>query len=400
MALAARLGEQESMGDGMCVAFRVDASLAIGSGHVMRCLTLAAALRDQGADCHFLCREPQGHLNRQIAERGFAVHRLPTKEGGSIPSPAGQGHSPAADGDHEKSPHAHWLQTTQATDAHQTLETLRELAPDWLIVDHYALDAQWESVVREAIPGMRVMVIDDLADRPHQAELLLDQNLGRKAEDYHGLVSGHCRLLVGPKYALLRPEFAEWREWSLERRQEDGGSVKRLLVTLGGVDRDNVTGQVLDALSKVDLPAGLEITVVMGASAPWLETVRDRARQMPRSTEVVVNVDDMARRMAEADLAIGAAGSTAWERCCLGLPTIVSVLAENQREIAQALRDADAALTVGSIADDKWLERLVAAAGKLIDRRAVRRRMGLNAARVTRGDGAFLVSSELIGNTA
>ncbi|MDZ7809368.1 MAG: UDP-2,4-diacetamido-2,4,6-trideoxy-beta-L-altropyranose hydrolase [Arhodomonas sp.] len=375
----------------MRVAFRVDASLAIGSGHVMRCLTLAGALRDQGADCHFLCREPQGHLNRQIAERGFAVHRLPTKEGGSITSPAGQGHSPAADGDHEEPPHAHWLETTQATDARQTLETLRELAPHWLIVDHYALDAQWESRVREAIPGMRLMVIDDLADRPHQADLLLDQNLGRKAEDYHDLVPGHCRLLVGPKYALLRPEFAEWREWSLERRQASG-SVRRLLVSLGGVDRDNVTGQVLDALSKVDLPAGLEITVVMGASAPWLEAVRDRARQMPCSTEVVVNVDDMARRMAEADLAIGAAGSTAWERCCLGLPTIVTVLAENQRGIAESLHRAGVAYSLSAV--DAMAD--LVSQWPLITRREYLKAMSQKAASLVDGRGAARVRNGLM----
>ncbi|ABI57665.1 putative polysaccharide biosynthesis protein [Alkalilimnicola ehrlichii MLHE-1] len=387
MAVAA---QHRTTTGGMRVAFRVDASLAIGSGHVMRCLTLAGALCEQGADCHFLCREPQGHLNSQIAERGFAVHRLPAVEDGSITSPAGSGRSASVDDEPPQPKHAEWLQTTQATDARQSLETLRELAPDWLIVDHYALDAQWEARVREAIPGMRVMVIDDLADRLHQADLLLDQNLGRKAEDYRDLVPAHCRLLVGPKYALLRPEFAEWREWSLERRQENG-PVRRLLVSLGGVDRDNVTGQVLDALSEVELSKEMEITVVMGASAPWLEAVRGRARQMPCSTEVVVNVDDMARRMAEANLAIGAAGSTAWERCCLGLPTIVLVLAENQREIARSLHRAGVAHSLGApdalfdlvgqwpmITQPEYLKGLSRKAASLVDGRgAVRVRNGL-----------------------
>lgn len=327
---------------GMRVAFRVDASLFIGSGHVMRCLALAEALGEEGAACHFLCREHPGHLNDLIAARGYPVHLLSSEESGAAKAAAEQAQRVTADEGGHNPRHADWLGATQEIDARQSLEKLRALEPDWLIVDHYALDAQWESQVRDAVPGMRLMVIDDLADRPHQADVLLDQNLGRKPEDYRDLVPGHCRRLIGPRYALLRPEFAEWRDWSLERRRR-GGPLKRLLVSLGGVDKDNVTGQVLDALSGIDLPEGLEITVVMGASAPWLENVRDRARQMPCPAEVVVNVTDMARHMAEADLAIGAAGSTAWERCCLGLTTIVLVLAENQQLIAHALHVEGAA---------------------------------------------------------
>lgn len=327
---------------GMRVAFRVDASLSIGSGHVMRCLTLAGALREKGADCHFLCREHPGHLNDLIAGQGITVHVLP-KEEGNIETAHAERDKPATVDEGGRNPlHADWLGATQASDARQSLEILHALKPDWLIVDHYALDALWETHVRNTMPGMRLMVIDDLADRPHQADVLLDQNLGSRAEDYHDLVPENCHLLIGPQYALLRQEFAERRERSLERRQK-GGPVKRLLVSLGGVDKDNVTGQVLDALSGIDLPEGMEISVVMGASAPWLEDVRERARQMPCPTEVVVNVNDMARRMVEADLAIGAAGSTAWERCCLGLPAIVLVLAENQQAIAHALHAEGAA---------------------------------------------------------
>jgi UDP-2,4-diacetamido-2,4,6-trideoxy-beta-L-altropyranose hydrolase len=321
------------------VVFRADASLEIGSGHVMRCLTLAEALQAQGAECHFLCREHPGHLCEVIEARGFTVHRLPLEEN-------------TAETDTEDNPepehdHAHWLGARWAQDAAACRAILTELAPAWLMVDHYALDHRWETAVLDGLPGSapRLLVIDDLADRRHIADLLLDQNLGRQVEDYRGLVTEACRVLAGPRYALLRPEFREWREASLIRRAREP-RLQRLLINLGGVDKDNVTGQVLDALSACDLPEGLKISVVMGAAAPWRESVTAQASQMPCPTEVVVSVSDMARRMAEADLAIGAAGSTSWERCCLGLATLMVVLADNQLQIADAIAENGASTTL------------------------------------------------------
>lgn len=327
--------------EGQVVAFRADASLEIGSGHVMRCLTLADALHEQGAQCHFLCREHPGHLCELIEGRGYKVHRLlPRKETET-----------GVDADFSPEPepaHAPWLGASWAQDATACLPILTELAPSWLVVDHYALDHRWETAVLERLSGPRppLLVIDDLADRHHIADLLLDQNLGRQAADYRGLVPEACRVLAGPGYALLRPEFREWRAASLSRRA-DKPRLQRLLINLGGVDKDNVTGQVLDALTACDLPDALQISVVMGATAPWLEDIKAQAANLPWSTEVVVNVDDMARRMAEADLAIGAAGSTSWERCCLGLPTLMVVLAENQQAIAETLDDAGMADNLG-----------------------------------------------------
>lgn len=321
------------------VAFRVDASLEIGSGHVMRCLTLADALQAQGAECHFICREHSGHLSKLIEPRGFAVHRLPLERNG-----------PETGAEVSSEPelaHARWLGTTWARDAVACRAILAELAPAWLVVDHYALDYRWETAVLTGLPGAapRLLVIDDLADRSHVADLLLDQNLGRQAEDYRGLVPESCRVLAGPRYALLRSEFGECREASLSRRTGQP-RLQRLLINLGGVDKDNVTSQVLEALTTCDLPEDLRITVVMGATAPWRESVTTQAKKMPWLTEVVANVSDMARRMAEADLAIGASGSTSWERCCLGLPTLMVVLADNQRGIACALAENGTSMTL------------------------------------------------------
>lgn len=318
------------------ITFRADASRRIGSGHVMRCLALADALVAQGATCHFLCRPHDGHLLDRILAHGHRVHRL---------TPAEEHHDEggAAVAGEDTLAHADWLGVGWSIDAEQSRHILATLQPDWLVVDHYALDVRWETIARPE--GCRVLVIDDLADRAHRADLLLDQNLGRRASDYDGLVPDACRVLVGPAHALLRPEFADWRDTSLARRQHP--RLQHLLITLGGVDADNVTRRVLDSLSRCTLPDDLRISVVMGATAPWLDDVRAQARRMPWPTEVVVNVDDMARRMAEADLAIGAAGSTSWERCCLGLPTVMLVLAENQAAIAEHLHAAQAAICVG-----------------------------------------------------
>jgi UDP-2,4-diacetamido-2,4,6-trideoxy-beta-L-altropyranose hydrolase len=244
--------------------------------------------------------------------------------------------------------HAAWLGSTWQTDAQETAAVLASLQPDWLVVDHYALDLRWEAALKPHYK--KLMVIDDLADRTHRCNLLLDQNLGRQPQDYAALVPTHCQVLTGPHYALLRPEFAALRPYSLQRRQAQP-ALRQLLITLGGVDQFNATGQVLHALKTCALPPECRISVVMGLTAPWLENVRELAALMPWPTEVVVNVNDMAQRMAVSDLAIGAAGSTSWERCCLGLPTLMLVLAENQKPSAHALDAAHAARLIGAVSD-------------------------------------------------
>jgi UDP-2,4-diacetamido-2,4,6-trideoxy-beta-L-altropyranose hydrolase len=313
------------------VMLRADASIRAGTGHVMRCLTLASALRLAGARCEFLCRELYGHLIDLVIEKGFVVHRL---ERCTIPRAEFAG-----------PPHAAWLECTVEEDADQCAPTVRAGQPAWLVVDHYALDARWETMVQPR--GTRLLVIDDLADRPHRADLLVDQNLGRHPDAYRHRVPASCQLLIGPSFALLRPEFAALRFHSLQRRGE--GPWRHLLVAMGGTDERNSTGSILNILARCELPAGCHITVVMGADAPALEQVRQLAAAMPVRTTVAVAVDDMATRMAEADLAIGAAGGTAWERCCLGLPTLLLALADNQQSGAAALEAAGAALSLGGL---------------------------------------------------
>jgi UDP-2,4-diacetamido-2,4,6-trideoxy-beta-L-altropyranose hydrolase len=312
----------------MKVVFRTDASLQIGTGHVMRCLTLAEALTAKGAECQFICRAHEGNMIEVIRDKGFMAHALPiTRDARAAPNAHA---SKAAPPDLV---HHNWLGDTQARDSEACAPIIAAQRPDWLIVDHYALDARWERALVQH--HRKLMVIDDLADRPHTCDLLLDQTFGRDAADYHPLVPTTCRLLCGSQYALLRPEFAALRPYSLQRRARP--VLRELLITMGGVDKDNATGQILQALRTCILPADCRITVVMGAMAPWLAEVRTQAQGMPSATRVLVGVTDMAQLMADSDLAIGAAGTTSWERCCLGLPTIMLVLAENQRKVAHGL---------------------------------------------------------------
>lgn len=363
------------------IAFRTDASLHIGTGHVMRCLTLADALRARGVKCSFVCRPHQGHLLTMIAQRGHQALALPELQ-------------EEAQSNRNGTPHAHWLGTDWATDAQDTQHALsahRGGQPvDWLVVDHYALDARWEEALRPQ--AKRIMVIDDLADRPHTCELLLDQNLGRMEADYGGLLKSKTTTLIGPQYALLRPEFAALRAQSLARRQSDP-QLSRLLITMGGVDKDNATGHVLAALLNSTLPTELRVTVVMGPHTPWLAQVQEQAAKMLWPTEALVSVDNMAQLMADSDLAIGAAGGTAWERCSLGLPSLVLVLAKNQLPGAVALQKAGAAVAMESQQQiTEFMESLqVATIAK-----EVLTKLSRAAAEVTDGEGCQRIVKHLL----
>ena len=360
------------------VVFRVDASLQIGSGHVMRCLTLADALKALGAQCEFVCREHPGQLFDLIDRRGYSVHALPLEQ----TCPLGE----------EGPIHAPWLGATQKQDVEACKGILQRVQPDWLVVDHYGLDSRWERALK---PFCRnIMVIDDLADRPHYCDLLLDQNLGRRVSDYLELVPAGCSVLAGPQYALLRPEFAALREYSLKRRKEP--QLRNILITMGGVDQRNATSQVLEVLKQCPLPEECRVTVVMGSNAPWLEKVRLIAAEMPWPAEVVVNVSDMAERMADCDLAIGAAGSTSWERCCLGVPALIVILADNQAAIGKALQRSEAAMLMGMPTDEGFQGCSLLSLQALMESDAPLRKMSKAAADVADGRGSDKVAKWLL----
>ena len=309
----------------MTVLFRVDASIHIGSGHVMRCLALADYLKSAGHECIFLCRAHEGNLGNYILNAGHQLYLF-----------RNQKHL-LCDGSYVGSNiHSKWLGVHWMSDAKESLDIIRAVEPQWLIVDHYALANGWEAKVRPFVENL--MVIDDLADRKHECDILLDQTFAREAEDYAGKVPAHCKVLSGPQYSILRQEFFKWREASLRYRET--AKLSNILINLGGVDKDNFTSRILMKLKYCDLPKTCTFTVVMGAQAPWISNVKSIATEMPWKTKVRVGVRNMAKLMSNADLAIGAAGSTTWERCCLGLPTIQLAVAKDQVFLAEKLQKA------------------------------------------------------------
>lgn len=362
----------------MRVAFRVDSSNEIGSGHLMRCKTLADALHKDGVECIFISRPLPGNLI-PFLETQYKVISL---------SATGLNRDGTLK---DKFSYKSWLGVDFFDDVAETHEVLSSLNIDWLVVDHYALDSRWECLIKPKIRFL--MVIDDLADRTHDCDLLLDQNLNRKTEDYLGLVPSDAALLTGPEFSLLRPEFSKYRAFSLSRRAKP--EFQKLVISFGGIDRDNLTGKVLKALNECDLSANILITVVLGMGAPWHKEVEDLAARMKFKTKVYTYVQDMAGLMAESDLAIGAAGGTAWERCCLGLPSIILVTAENQRSGAIALNEIGAAFLIDDlnclkeIFNDKFLS------GPIF---LFLKKMSKVASKITDGNGAHKVVKKIFAN--
>jgi UDP-2,4-diacetamido-2,4,6-trideoxy-beta-L-altropyranose hydrolase len=289
----------------MRVAFRVDSSPDMGTGHFMRCLCLADRLHGQGASIRFVGRISEAS-RRWLAGRPHELVPLPPVSGESITGDL---------------PHSQWLGTSQAADVDATARALGAGVWDWLVVDHYGLDARWETAMRAH--ASRILAIDDLADRQHDCDLLLDQNLHADAATrYAGKVPRHCQTLIGPRFALLRDEFASTRRCVGPRR----GPVSRVLVSFGGSDRDDHTSIAVEAVrtARLDVP----VDVVVGSGHPR----RDRVEALCRESGFAFHVDSprMAELMAAADLAVGCGGVTAWERCCLGVPSLTVVLAANQ----------------------------------------------------------------------
>ncbi len=344
------------------VAMRADAGPALGSGHVMRCLTLAAALRQRGAQVHFVCRASLGNLASRITADGHGLSLL----GDAL---------------------------TPEQDAQQTRAALAEAwhgaGCELLLVDHYGLGAAWEQALRPAC--RHLAAIDDLADRAHDVDLLLDQNLGRTVSDYAALLPAPAVRLIGPRFALLRPEFAAARAASLARRASTGWH--HLLVSLGGADPQQGTLRCLQALAGCPLPPSALVTVVLGALALTRPATQALLPDLPFATRLLVDVADMASLLAKADIAIGAAGGSAWERCCLGLPSLLLVLADNQRPGTQALAAAGAALPLGEVTG--LAERLPAALQQLAQPGRLPA-MSAAAAAITDGQGAARVADALL----
>ena len=296
--------------------FRVDSSHSLGYGHVYRCLAVADAIKQRGGRALFICGK--GKSNEVILNHGHHLRELTSTDDAS-------------------------------RDATETLELLKSWGDvDWILVDHYGLDVTWESQLTSR--GFKLGVIDDLADRTHECDLLLDQTLGRTYPDYRALVPARTRLLLGAKYCLLRSEFSANSDRARAKREEEV-QVPHILVSMGGTDPHNVTQFVLAELAVVARNRSIKVTVLLGQGANNQHRIEDICRVSPFEARVIVGSDCVSSLMIEADIAVGAAGTSTWERCTMGLPTLMVVCADNQVDVADAMTRNGAALNMGYYPD-------------------------------------------------
>jgi UDP-2,4-diacetamido-2,4,6-trideoxy-beta-L-altropyranose hydrolase len=310
----------------MRIIFRVDASLKMGSGHVMRCLALAEQLKTMKSVIEFICREHDGHLIKKIQNSGFKVRSLQNKLNSKCDT---------------RLFHSDWLSVTQEKDSDDCINALGVDEFDWLIVDHYSLDEEWEKKLKRYCS--KILVIDDLADRKHSCDILIDQTYGRKKDSYKALVPSKCIILVGSKYALLRNEFKKNRNNAITKRKSNF-ILQNILISLGGMDPQNLSGKILYELTKVNWKTNLKINLISGVESNHKEYLEKFRNSMPKNLKVEIfqNVSNISELMIIADIAIGAGGGTNLERCCLGLPSFVLITSENQKESSLNLQRAGA----------------------------------------------------------
>lgn len=297
----------------MTFYFRVDSGEAIGSGHVMRCLTLADRIKQTylNRKIFFLSKPHHKNIIEIIKQRGFSVIEL------SKPEYIGN--------NDEKS----WLGTTSNYDANEVAHILKNdvNTEKTLIIDHYAIDISWETIVRPYVK--KIIVIDDLANRKHDCDVLLDQNFYLdKDTRYKKLVPEHTKLFLGAEYALLRPEFYEYA-----KNYVFSPDIKNIFVFFGGIDSAGMTLKTIKILR--NYPDIHTHVVVSEHCADWQE-ISQISSETPYFT-LYSYVDNMAKLMASCDIAIGAGGTTQWERACIGIPSIVTSIANNQVKACQDL---------------------------------------------------------------
>jgi len=358
------------------VVFRVDASPSIGAGHLVRCMALAEYLLAYGMRVYFVCRNISDTFAAKVDGLGCTLLRLDPSAGGE--GGGGKGGE-------------NCLGFTPDREAAQVGDALGSIAGGvgWLIVDHYAIDAACESILRSA--ASRIMVIDDLANRPHDCDLLLDQSPIRTELDYRRLCPKTTYLLLGTAYALLRKEFFAARQRVIDERIRRS-KVKRLLVSFGSTDPGNATVLVLQALQRAGVD--LAVDVAIGSDALHLDEMYASAASVPFPVHIHIDAFDMADLMMAADVAIGAAGVSAWERCALGLPSVVLQVADNQHANMEALVSAGAAKSLGNIerSDVDQIGRVI---GEILTDSNLIAGMSRRAMRLCDGVGAGRVAAEL-----
>lgn len=295
--------------DNKAILIRADAGTRIGTGHIMRCLALAQAWRRSGGEATFVMATESPVLERRLRDSGMDIRHINVALGSQ-------------------------------EDVQQTLSLAKKIGVYWLVVDGYHFDATYQQAIKGA--GYRLLFIDDYGHADHYyADIVLNQNISADDSLYTNR-EPYTRLLLGTKYILLREEFLAWKDWQREVPEV----ARKILVTLGGGDPDNVTLKVINAINKLEME-GLEIKVVIGPANPHIASLKEVIDLSPFTFHLLSSIKNMPELMAWADMAVSAGGSTCWELAFIGVPAIIVVLAENQRRIAEELDQAGAAVNTG-----------------------------------------------------
>jgi UDP-2,4-diacetamido-2,4,6-trideoxy-beta-L-altropyranose hydrolase len=356
----------------MQVFFRVDSSQKIGTGHVMRCLALAEELRTRGSEITFFSRDLSGNISDSIKDREFNLKILKAPK--SSPS--------------RNENYLDWLEVSVQEDQKEMLSLVKGATPTetCLVVDHYALDSKWEAPFKKL--GLRILVIDDLANRNHDCNLLMDQNYFSDPQTrYRQRVSSDCQLYLGPEFSLLRKEFQTLGKTSRNREK-----IEKLLVFFGGIDLTGETEKTLQALSL--LKNQIQVDLIIGSKNPNREKIENLAKNL-KTVKCHVQTPHLAKLMFEADLALGAGGSSTWERCCMGLPSFVISVAENQTETSAQMGKRGYSVFLGSH-EEVSAKQLAAALDEAISQPKKILEMGKKSRELVDGMGCAKIASALL----
>lgn len=373
------------------ILFRLDASEVIGTGHLMRCVALASAFKLRGMHSVFVCRDLNKKFVTYLEKLGFDSFQNGYNTDLQV---------------EEECLSSSWTDQMQKLDASDTINILKKLESEFglpfvLIVDHYSLNAVWEKTVTERY-DLPICAIDDL-DREHQCSYILDTTFGKTKANYQNKIPRHCETMIGSKYSMLRPEFAVLRESSLRRRDQtyvDSSSVKDLVIAFGGADHDNITSRLLSAIEVLPKKFDFNVHVLIGAAYGHKDQLITQIETSRFTTELHHNITDVASLFAKADICIGASGSSTWERCCLGLPTVNLVIAENQKQIAEILGNSrmlvNATLPKGDFSEDNyrdWNDKYLI---PLLSQSSFREDISVNMRKATDGFGLLHIISVLV----
>jgi UDP-2,4-diacetamido-2,4,6-trideoxy-beta-L-altropyranose hydrolase len=349
------------------IFIRCDSSTDIGSGHVMRCLNLALSLKNEGATAIFICQNLVGNVSSRIRDAGFEVIFIPTTTNYGF----------------------HLNEIIDAEETHKIINRLSNCKKNkpLLIADHYGIGIEWQNYIK---PSTNLVVIDDLADHKHNANIIINQNLYSKgATLYKSLANKDALILTGPQYSLLSSYFVNARPQKLLVKQ----NIERIIITFGGSDQDNNTLKALKATLNV-VTNNVLVDVVVGQNHPDKKSLKDISET---HSNVILHdyILNFAAFLKDCDLMIGAGGVTQWERSCLGIPGIILSIADNQTKVAQNIAAAGAGIYVGWH-EDVQIEKIKHTLRNLIDNFSLRQSIAQTSYNLNDGNGAKRITEILL----